>query len=78
VRDCNLCQLLTLTHRHIVFNCACIIKRGAEHDLDAFEQVLTVNLTGNMQVGIAMRGRLKASRGCIINTAFMLNFFGGG
>jgi NAD(P)-dependent dehydrogenase (short-subunit alcohol dehydrogenase family) len=62
----------------IVFNCAGIIKRGAEHDLEVFEQVLAVNLTGTMRVCTATRPRLKASRGCIVNTASMLSFFGGG
>ena len=62
----------------IVFNCAGILKRGAEHDLDVFEQVLAVNLTGTMRVCTATRERLKASRGCIVNTASMLSFFGGG
>jgi NAD(P)-dependent dehydrogenase (short-subunit alcohol dehydrogenase family) len=62
----------------IVFNCAGIIKRGAEHDLEVFEQVLAVNLTGTMRVCTATRDRLKARRGCIVNTASMLSFFGGG
>ena len=62
----------------IVFNCAGIIKRGAEHDLAVFEQVLAVNLTGTMRVCAATRDKLKARRGCIVNTASMLTFFGGG
>ncbi len=62
----------------IVFNCAGIIRRGAEHDVEVFEQVLAVNLTGTMRVCTATRERLKASRGCIVNTASMLSFFGGG
>ena len=62
----------------IVFNCAGIIKRGAEHDLEVFEQVLAVNLTGTMRVCSATREKLKARRGCIVNTASMLSFFGGG
>ncbi|MDB5859577.1 MAG: 2-deoxy-D-gluconate 3-dehydrogenase [Ramlibacter sp.] len=62
----------------IVFNCAGIIKRGAEHDLEVFEQVLAVNLTGTMRVCSATRAKLKARRGCIVNTASMLTFFGGG
>lgn len=62
----------------IVFNCAGILKRGAEHDLAVFEQVLAVNLTGTMRVCTATRERLKASRGCIVNIASMLSFFGGG
>jgi NAD(P)-dependent dehydrogenase (short-subunit alcohol dehydrogenase family) len=62
----------------IVFNCAGIIQRGAEHDLEVFERVLAVNLTGTMRVCSATRERLKASGGCIVNTASMLSFFGGG
>ena len=62
----------------IVFNCAGIIMRGAEHDLEVFEQVLAVNLTGTMRVCSATREKLKARRGCIVNTASMLSFFGGG
>jgi NAD(P)-dependent dehydrogenase (short-subunit alcohol dehydrogenase family) len=62
----------------ILFNCAGIIKRGAEHDLEVFEQVLAVNLTGTMRVCAAARDKLKPRRGCIVNTASMLTFFGGG
>jgi NAD(P)-dependent dehydrogenase (short-subunit alcohol dehydrogenase family) len=62
----------------IVFNCAGIIQRGAEHDLEVFQKVLAVNLTGTMRVCTATRERLKARRGCIVNTASMLSFFGGG
>jgi NAD(P)-dependent dehydrogenase (short-subunit alcohol dehydrogenase family) len=62
----------------IVFNCAGIIHRGAEHDLAVFEKVLAVNLTGTMRVCAMTRERLKASGGCIVNTASMLSFFGGG
>lgn len=62
----------------IVFNCAGIIQRGAEHDPDVFSRVLEVNLTGTMRVCTATRDRLKARRGCIVNTASMLTFFGGG
>ena len=61
----------------ILFNCAGIIKRGQEHDPDVFQQVLDVNLTGTMRV-CAARPALKAARGCIVNTASMLTFFGGG
>ncbi|UUZ64058.1 SDR family oxidoreductase [Polaromonas sp. P1-6] len=70
--------LAGLDRLDIVFNCAGIIKRGAEHELEVFEQVLAVNLTGTMRVCSATRERLKASRGCIVNTASMLSFFGGG
>lgn len=62
----------------IVFNCAGIIQRGAEHDPEVFARVLDVNLTGTMRVCAGTRERLKARRGCIVNTASMLSFFGGG
>ena len=62
----------------IVFNCAGIIQRGAEHDIEVFQKVLAVNLTGTMRVCTATRERLKPRRGCIVNTASMLSFFGGG
>jgi NAD(P)-dependent dehydrogenase (short-subunit alcohol dehydrogenase family) len=62
----------------IVVNCAGIIRRGAEHELDAFETVLAVNLTGTMRLCTAARTKLAASGGCIVNTASMLSFFGGG
>jgi NAD(P)-dependent dehydrogenase (short-subunit alcohol dehydrogenase family) len=62
----------------IVVNCAGIIRRGAEHDPDVFEKVLAVNLTGTMRVCAASRERLAARKGCIVNTASMLSFFGGG
>src|ERR1700712_199770 len=70
--------LADIAELDIVFNCAGIIKRGAEHDLAVFEQVLAVNLTGTMRVCTATREKLKARRGCIVNTASMLSFFGGG
>ena len=70
--------LADMNELDIVFNCAGIIKRGAEHDLEVFEQVLAVNLTGTMRVCTATRDKLKARRGCIVNTASMLSFFGGG
>jgi len=62
----------------IVFNCAGIIERGLEHDVEVFQRVLEVNLTGTMRVCTATRDKLRARRGCIVNTASMLTFFGGG
>jgi len=43
-----------------------------------FERVLSVNLTGTMRVSSAAREKLKPTGGCIVNTASMLSFFGGG
>jgi len=61
----------------IVVNCAGIIRRGAEHEPEVFEQVVAVNLTGTMRVCSAARPLLRTSRGAIVNTASMLSFFGG-
>ncbi len=62
----------------VVVNCAGTIRRGQEHDPEVFAQVIDINLTGSMRVCAAARPGLKQRRGCIINTAAMLSFFGGG
>ncbi|MEX3633591.1 SDR family NAD(P)-dependent oxidoreductase [Paraburkholderia sp. BR14320] len=62
----------------IVVNCAGVISRAEEHRLDVFERVMDINLNGTMRVCAAARDLLKASAGCIVNTASMLSFFGGG
>ena len=62
----------------VVVNCAGIIQRGAEHEPEAFARTLDINLTGTMRVCAAARPALAARRGCIVNTASMLSFFGGG
>ena len=61
----------------ILVNCAGIIRRGAEHNLDVFEQVIAVNLTGTMRVCSAARALLARRGGAIVNLASMLSFFGG-
>ncbi len=70
--------LAGLKQLDIVVNCAGIIKRGAELETEVFEQVIAVNLTGTMRVCAASRELLRQSGGCIVNTASMLSFFGGG
>jgi NAD(P)-dependent dehydrogenase (short-subunit alcohol dehydrogenase family) len=62
----------------IVVNCAGVIRRVEEHQLDVFEKVLAINLTGTMRVCSAAREKLARSAGSIVNTASMLSFFGGG
>lgn len=62
----------------ILVNCAGMIRRGDEHRVDVFAQVIDVNLTGTMRMCAAARERLAARRGTIVNTASMLSFFGGG
>lgn len=58
-------------------NCAGILRRGEEYDLDVFRRVLDVNLTGTMRCCLAARDLLAASGGSIVNTASMLSTFGG-
>jgi NAD(P)-dependent dehydrogenase (short-subunit alcohol dehydrogenase family) len=62
----------------VLVNCAGIIRRGEEHDPAVFADVLDVNLTGTMRLCAAARPRLAATGGCIVNTASVLAFFGGG
>jgi NAD(P)-dependent dehydrogenase (short-subunit alcohol dehydrogenase family) len=62
----------------VLINCAGVIRRGQEHDPDVFAQVMEINVQGTMRLCTAARGLLAQSRGCIINTASMLSFFGGG
>ena len=62
----------------VVVNCAGVIRRGAEHDPVAFADTVDINLNGTMRVCAAARAGLGVRRGCIVNTASMLSFFGGG
>jgi NAD(P)-dependent dehydrogenase (short-subunit alcohol dehydrogenase family) len=62
----------------VVVNCAGVINRGTEHEAEAFARTVDINLNGTMRVCAAARPGLVARRGCIVNTASMLSFFGGG
>ena len=62
----------------VLVNCAGVIRRNAEHQPEVFADVIDINLNGSMRVCNAAREKLKQSKGCIINTASMLSFFGGG
>ena len=62
----------------VLVNCAGIIRRGAEHDVRIFEEVLAINLTGTMRTCSLAREKLKRAQGAIVNTASVLSFFGGG
>jgi NAD(P)-dependent dehydrogenase (short-subunit alcohol dehydrogenase family) len=62
----------------VLVNCAGIIHRdGAEYEIEAFQKVIDVNLTGTMRMCMACRPKLAAVHGTIVNTASMLSFFGG-
>lgn len=58
-------------------NCAGIIRRNDEYDIDVFQQVIDVNLTGTMRCCLAAHPLLAQSGGAIVNMASMLSTFGG-
>jgi NAD(P)-dependent dehydrogenase (short-subunit alcohol dehydrogenase family) len=62
----------------VLVNCAGVIRRGDEHRPEIFDAVVDINLGGTMRTCSAARPLLARSRGCIVNTASMLSFFGGG
>ena len=66
----------------VLVNCAGIIRRGAEHEVAVFEEVLAVNLSGTMRCCAQARDKLRMGAdktgGVIVNTASMLSFQGGG
>lgn len=61
-----------------VVNAAGVIRRHEELEPDVFAKVVDINLNGTMRVCSAARPALAANRGCIINIASMLSYFGGG
>jgi len=67
-----------LARLDILVNCAGIIRRGAEHEVEVFEQVVDINLVGTMRCCTAARPLLARRGGSIVNIASMLSFFGGG
>lgn len=66
-----------LSQLDALVNCAGILQRGAEYDLDVFQKVIDVNLTGTMRCCVAAQPHLVKSKGSIVNTASMLSTFGG-
>ena len=79
VRDNAAVQaLITGREIDVLVNCAGVIRRGVEHEPDAFAETVDINLNGTMRVCTAARAGLSERAGCIVNTASMLSFFGGG
>ena len=80
VRDGNVVQdcIDEIDSLDVLVNCAGVIHRNAEHQPEVFADVIDINLNGSMRVCNAAREKLKQSKGCIINTASMLSFYGGG
>ncbi|WP_405116904.1 SDR family oxidoreductase [Phaeobacter sp. BS23] len=66
-----------LTRLDALVNCAGILLRGEEYDIDVFAKVLDVNLTGTMRCCLAAHSLLAERGGAIVNTASMLSTFGG-
>jgi NAD(P)-dependent dehydrogenase (short-subunit alcohol dehydrogenase family) len=67
----------SLTRLDALVNCAGILLRGDEYDIDVFVRVLDVNLTGTMRCCLAAHPLLAKTGGAIVNTASMLSTFGG-
>ncbi|GAB2608002.1 SDR family oxidoreductase [Kribbella endophytica] len=61
----------------VLVNAAGIIRRGDEHRPEVFAEVLAINLTGAMRAAEAAHDALAATKGCIVNVASMLSYFGG-
>jgi NAD(P)-dependent dehydrogenase (short-subunit alcohol dehydrogenase family) len=55
-----------------------ILREGAEFAPEKFADVIDVNLVGMMRMCVACRSRLANQRGCIVNIASMLSYFGSG
>jgi NAD(P)-dependent dehydrogenase (short-subunit alcohol dehydrogenase family) len=67
----------SLDRLDVLINAAGVIRRDLEHDPEVFADVLAINLTGAMRVSSAAKPKLVDARGCIVNIASMLTFFGG-
>ena len=80
VRDGNAVQdcIEEIDSLDVLVNCAGVIRRNAEHEPEVFADVIDINLNGSMRVCAVAREKLKQRKGCIINMASMLSFFGGG
>lgn len=67
-----------LDRADVLVNAAGVIRRGEELEPEVFAKVIDINLTGPMRMCAAFRPRLAETKGCIINIASMLSYFGGG
>jgi NAD(P)-dependent dehydrogenase (short-subunit alcohol dehydrogenase family) len=61
----------------VLVNAAGVIRRGDEYRPEVFTEVVQVNLTGAMRAAVAAHSLLAESKGCIVNVASMLSYFGG-
>ncbi|MGW1345242.1 SDR family NAD(P)-dependent oxidoreductase [Kribbella sp. NPDC002412] len=67
----------SLDRLDVLVNAAGVIRRGDEHRPEVFREVVEINLTGAMRAAEAAHDLLAVSRGCIVNVASMLSYFGG-
>ena len=80
VRDQESIQQLVETRDHldVLVNAAGTIRRKEELKPEVFETIVDINLNGTMRMCAECRPLLAQSKGCIINIASMLSYFGGG
>ena len=81
VRDQSAIEALvaSLDQLDVLVNCAGVALRdGKEHEPEGFAETVDINLNGSMRMCYACRERLFASRGCVVNIASMLGYFGSG
>jgi NAD(P)-dependent dehydrogenase (short-subunit alcohol dehydrogenase family) len=55
-----------------------IVRAGGEFEVETFQRVVEVNLTGSMRLATACKPLLARRGGAIVNIASMLSFFGSG
>jgi NAD(P)-dependent dehydrogenase (short-subunit alcohol dehydrogenase family) len=60
----------------VLVNGAGVNLRAAEFTPDGFATTLDINLTGAMRTATALRGKLAASKGAVLNIASVFAFFG--
>jgi NAD(P)-dependent dehydrogenase (short-subunit alcohol dehydrogenase family) len=79
VRDLSAVRSLVsgLSRVDVLINAAGVIRRDDEHDPEIFAEVIAINLTGMMNICSAARPKLAEARGCVVNVASMLTYFGG-
>lgn len=65
-------------HLDVLVNAAGAISRHEELDPDVFATIVDINLNGTMRMCAACKPLLAVTKGCIINIASMLSYFGGG
>jgi NAD(P)-dependent dehydrogenase (short-subunit alcohol dehydrogenase family) len=69
--------IAALPRLDVLVNAAGVIRRGNEYDPGVFAGVIEVNLLAVMRACVAARPLLARSRGCVVNLASMLSYFGG-